>query len=1102
MGVVFKARQRKPDRLVALKVIAAGELASPKLVERFRAETEAAASLDHPNIVSIYEVGEQSGFQFFSMRLVEGQTLGAMLAGKPMEPRPAAELLAIIARTVHYAHQRGILHRDLKPNNILIDAEGKPHLTDFGLAKLLERDTDLTLSGAVLGTPSYMAPEQAAGNAKQLTTAADVYSLGALFFEMLTGRPPFLGDSSLKTVRQVLETDPPRLSTLNARVPMDLETICLKCLEKEPVQRYGSAEALANDFERWLRHEPIQARPSTPFEHGVKWFRRNPARAGLYLTLFISLAGAWIASMIVSFRLNTARNQAEHHRVEAEQSAETSRWRLVQLNIQTGERLLQDMDNFGAQLWFLEALKLDQGKRDQEEPHRYLLESARRQSPRLHNLWFYPGQIRTLSFNQDGRRLMIQHADGIAVRDAATGKLIANVATRGLRSAAFDPEGNRVVTGGNDGTARVWDVATGREIGTPIVQQPGKGCTVVLHPNGREFFVYEGCEGARVGDVATGEFTGRAYSPEAQVVHACYSADGQRVLTLGNDRIARIWDSATGAAVGQPLVHQNQINFGLFSGDGSRVIVSEGVDGVLYIWDVEQGTLLLPPFRTGANAPISAAIPNTTHIVTTTYYGESPAVIWDVMTGKIVTRLQGIDRASRGVICSPDGSLAITISWDKTVRLWQPATGRYSGPILRHSTAPSAVTLSPDRRVLVAGDDHGTVRLWDIAAMQPASSWSAPGVTDVELRSDDRYILAACADGVARMLDVETGKEIDAGRSHGRHRLLQASFSADGQFIVTVDGHETVGLWNGGSPNNALHRLVHPTRVHRARFSPNGKHLATAGQDGLVRIWNTRNGEEVFTPLAHSSGAAAIHDLAYTPDGDTLLTAGAEGAVKAWRGSTGEPLWSVKLPGQVRRIAVNPEGTKVVAAVHDYWITPLAAYVFDVNSGQQMGLPLAHGDGVMSVEFSPDGKHLLTASEDRTTRIWETATGKLVRQVRRHEHWATSASFSRNGRHVVSSSNDKTALVWDVASGQVMSLPFRHPTDVSRAIFSGDGRRVLSIASDGLRCWELHQTDVPFEELMEEVQASASLRLDPQLGLVPLEMTELSNAWRRVELRR
>src|SRR4029450_12540132 len=301
-GVVYRAHQKSLNRTVALKVIGLGHWATEAHLKRFRLEAEAAASLEHPGIVPIQHAGERDGSCYFSMKFIDGGQLDAVAKREPMSIRHAAELIAKLARTVYYAHEHGIFHRDIKPGNILLDAEGEPHLTDFGLARLVETESTVTHTMEVLGTPSYMAPEQAAGNNAGVTSATDIYGLGAVLYQLLTGHPPFAAGTTFETVRLVLDTEPRQPRLLNPKVDRDLATICLKCLEKDPKRRYSSALALAEDLERWLKHQPIRARRISVFTRGRKWLRRNPTIAVMGTLLLILSAAVstvvWKSKMI------------------------------------------------------------------------------------------------------------------------------------------------------------------------------------------------------------------------------------------------------------------------------------------------------------------------------------------------------------------------------------------------------------------------------------------------------------------------------------------------------------------------------------------------------------------------------------------------------------------------------------------------------------------------------------------------------------------------------------------------------------------------------------------------------------------------------------
>ncbi len=391
--------------------------------------------MQHPYIVQIYEISEHDGCPFFSLEYVDGGTLAQKLNGAPQPPRLAAQFVRLLALAMHSAHQKGIIHRDLKPGNILLatptehvsspdsfHAEsqaalrlyGIPKISDFGLAKHLDVQSQ-TRTGAIIGTPSYMAPEQAEGRSHAIGPATDVYALGAILYEMLTGRPPFMGDTSLTTIRQLLSQEPVRPSNLHLKVPRDLETICLKCLEKDPGRRYHGTDELGEDLHRFLRSQPIEARPTGWWGRSVKWTRRHPTRAALLLV--VSLAALILVSvgLVYHFRLERAVE-------ETRRSAEESRQNLIRLHVTQGTSAMNAGDGFTALLWFTEALRLDPGTPEHEEAHRQRIAALVQGLPRLAQLWVHDGAVNEARFSPDGSRVLTAGDDGkVHLWDSETG---------------------------------------------------------------------------------------------------------------------------------------------------------------------------------------------------------------------------------------------------------------------------------------------------------------------------------------------------------------------------------------------------------------------------------------------------------------------------------------------------------------------------------------------------------------------------------------------------------------------------------------------------------------------------------------------------------
>jgi WD40 repeat protein/tetratricopeptide (TPR) repeat protein len=1077
MGIVYRARQLSLNRPVALKMIRAGIWADEDEVRRFRNEAEAIANLDHPRIVTIHEVGQYQGRHYFSMKLVEGPSLDQRLGDYAAAPRAAARLVAEVARAVHHAHQRGILHRDLKPSNILLDPEGHPHVTDFGLARRIGGDGALSLSGSILGTPQYMSPEQAAGQRRAITTATDVYGLGAILYATLTGKPPFQSDSVAETLEQVRGRAPEPPSKLNQRVPRDLEVICLKCLEKDPHRRYDSAAAVADDLGRFLGGEPIQARRVSQVERLVSWCRRNPRLAGAVGAAAAALVAVAVLSVLYAagqarYAAGQARAVAriahlaagletEGRRTKAEAERVTralieSNRRLAILNFERGQSACEQGEIGPGLLWTVESLRAATAASD----------AAWQQIARANlSAWLpdYP-KLKAV-FSHDGRG----RVDRVA----------------------FSPDGKTVLTGSWDGTARLWDNATGRPIGPPLQHQEGVSA-VAFSPDSKTALTGSRDHTARLWDAVTGQPIGPPLRHQGDVLAVAFSPDGKIVLTGSWDHTARLWDAATGQPLGKPLQHQGGVPAVAFSPDG-KSLLSGSWDHTARLWDVATGRPLTKPLHHSDVVGSVAISPDGKSLLIGCRDGA--ALLWDAATGRLLAKFLH-HQSWVFVAFSPDGKTLLTGSEDRTARLWDVATGRPIGKSVQHQGAVYAVAFSPDGKTVLTGGVDGTARLWDAVTGRPVGKTLSHqgGVYAVAFSPDGKSLLTGSFgfDKTARLWDAAAGQAIGRPLDHPG-AVNAVAFSPDGKTVLAGCSDGTARLWDAATGRPLAKPLHHQGAVNAVAFSPDGKTLLTGCEDKTARLWDAATGRPLAKPLHHQG---PVRSVAYSPDGKSLLTGGEDGTARLWETATGRPLGPpMQHQGAVNVVAYSPGGKTLFTGCFGFDET---ARLWDVATGRPLGKPFHHQGQVLSVAFSPDGKSLFTGGEDGTA-LWDVATGRPLDNPFRHQGQILSVAFSPDGKTALTGSFDKTARLWDVATGRPLGKPFRHQGPILSVAFSPDGKSLLTGSDDRtVRLWRLTNLPDDLPRLSAWIDTVTGLELDEQGGIRVLSTAQWAERRQRL----
>lgn len=994
MGVVYRAVQKDLNCVVALKMMR-GSNPSPEAVRRFQHEMEFVARMRHPNIVSIREVGMHEGAYFYTMDFVQGTDLSQQVPFTPEALPQAARLLIDVARAVDHAHQRGILHRDLKPANILIDSDGKPFLTDFGLAKWLDRDNSASSRNRIVGSLPYMAPEHFDG--RDSTIRTDVYGLGAILYAILTGRAPFVAETHVALIHKIASEQPPPprqyQPALARRINRDLETICLKCLRKDPGQRYDRAGDLADDLDRWLRNEPIHARPIGLLERSQKWARRHPAAASLAA---LGLA-AILAIMLIQWYYSRRLERLNLRLVDSNRVAEQRRRDL--------QAIFYDSQlSLAGRAW-------DEAQIDRV---RTLLESAATQSSDGRELrgweWFYLNRL--------------CHAD------LCTFQAHAGQAT----CLAFSSDGARLATGGTDGAIRIWELARAVEV-ADLQRHSGPIAALAFHP--RENWLASAGADARVHiwNLENGTVLFTLTGHVMPVTSLAFRPDGSQLATASLDATVRTWDVGTGRQLHVFQGHNAGVRAVAYRPDG-RVLASAGDDGMIHIWNVDSGTrqrvLSEPSFKPQKVrfSPDGAAL--------AAGGGGERLVVWNPNRGAEILSIDSPDGAFTDLAFAPDGSQIATAGTNQTLRLWNATTGSSLGHIRGHLGPVNAVSYSPRGGVLASVGADGCAKVWS-AVPVPESTRLARHllrVTGLAFSPDGQRLATSSYDQDVKLWDLRKGTEL---RHFGDHEIDRG---------VATEGRP-------GPIRSIISRSGHSQLATAVAYSPNGERVASAGADNTVRIWCVATGQELLK-LKHGG---LVSSVAYSPDGRRLASGCWDDLAYLWDAQTGELLGTFSgHDDNVTAVAFSPTGRWLATGSEDRLIRLWdLSHNREPRSLPDLVLT-GHTAEVTCVAFNRQGDRLASGSDDQTVRLWDLPRGTPSFVLQGHTGRVTAVAFSPSGTRLASVGQakwDRPVRLWDTATGrEVASYGAESSGGAHGVAFSPDGRRLAAAVGNNVYLWD------------------------------------------------